>query len=233
LVRCREALALLLFKASVVEDDFDLAWSLADEMPFAWYLLPASCWMAAATAHFGQLRKILSTINGGDAILRRSFEGFRECTAGRLSCFSILCDWLQEALFPGIPLKDQTLVQARTHPQTMAAVTSHQVSILQGELQGRIDPDARWPDAPRVMEQAKQLPQPWRYERMGFRRSVLCAPFVAAGVFVHDWNCSEAMTLELRRLRAFDHEWFDNVFSMQISRGLATIRAAESTGERS
>lgn len=231
LVGCRETLAIMLFKASLVGDDFDLAWSLADEMPFAWYLVPASCWEAAAKSHFGGLREVLSEIDGGDTILAQSFAGFRSHTAGRLPCFSILCDWLQEALFPGIPLQDQTLIRIRTHPEFMATVTSGQVTGLQGELQGRVDPDARWPEAPRVMEQAKHLPPSSRYDAMGFRRSVLCAPFVAASIVMQDWNCSTAMTLELRRLRAFDQAWFDSVFSMQISAGLAMRRAVEGSGE--
>lgn len=143
LARCRETLALLLFKASAAEDDFDLAWSLADQMPFAWYLLPASCWMSAAQAHFGGLRDVLATIEGGETILAQSFTGFRDRTAGRLPCFSLLCDWLQEAIFPAIPLRDQTLSQARTHPEILAKVIAAQVTTLQGELQGRVDPDVR------------------------------------------------------------------------------------------
>lgn len=221
LARCPQALALLLFKAGLVEDAFDRAWSLTDEMPFTWYLLPAFCWMQAARRHFAQLRKDLSPVRGGEQIVVQTFESFRQRSTDRLSCFSIICDLLQEDIFPEVPPSDRTLAHFRSDPDRMRQITRIQLNDMRQSLQARLDAEIHWPEGPRVMEEVWRLPAEVRFEADGFRRSVLCAPFVAADIFLHGGDVSLAVILELRRLRAFDTSWFDGAFTVQISLGLA------------
>lgn len=228
LVQCPQTLALTLLKAG--EDDFDSVWSLAAVMPFAWFLVPRSCWAAAAKAHLGSLRKALADIEQRESILWDTFEGFRHRSSSRLRCFGILCDWLQEVLFDDRPLLDQTLRIARLHPEQIAYL----LKLREPELQSRHGADEQWPQGPRVMEQVWRLPAEQRFEtRYAPYRSVLCAPFVAAHSFLTDHEYSESVVFELRRLRAFDIDWFDEVLTIQMSRGLTGAephRGQEFTG---
>ena len=80
------------------------------------------------------------------------------------------------------------------------------------------------------MEQVWRIPAEQRFEtRYAPYRSVLCAPFVAAHAFLTDHEYSESVVFELRRLRAFDIDWFDDVLTIQMCRGLAV--AAPGTRE--
>ncbi|WP_295581174.1 STY4851/ECs_5259 family protein [uncultured Lamprocystis sp.] len=216
LVQCPRTLALTLLKAS--ENDFDLVWSLAQTMPFAWFLLPKSCWMAAAKAHFGGLRDALAGIAQGDSIIWDTFDGFRQRTVRRLRCFGILCDWLQESLLPERTLLDQTLRQARLHPEQIAFHRNLQEPLLLG----RHAADEQWPQGPRVMEQMWNISSHERFEnRYAPYRAVLCAPFVAAHACLTDQKYPDSVVFELRRLRDFDTDWFDDVVTIQLCLGLA------------
>lgn len=216
LVQCPRTLALTLLKAS--ENDFDLVWSLAQTMPFAWFLVPKSCWMAAAKAHFGGLRDALAGIGQGDSILWDTFDGFRQRTVRRLRCFGILCDWLQESLLPERTLLDQTLRQARLHPEQIAFHRDLQEPLLLG----RHAADEQWTQGPRVMEQMWKLSPRERFEnRYAPYRAVLCAPFVAAHACLTDHEYPDSVVFELRRLREFDTDWFDDVVTIQLCLGLA------------
>ena len=61
-------------------------------------------------------------------------------------------------------------------------------------------------------------------------RPVRCAPFVAAQISLDSEESSEELMLELRQLRDFDPEWFDNAFALALCLGLARRpSAAEGT----
>jgi hypothetical protein len=50
---------------------------------------------------------------------------------------------------------------------------------------------------------------------------VRCAPFVTAHLSLNGIAPTERLICELRLLRAFDREWFDNVYAIALTLGLA------------
>jgi len=225
LVQHPEALVLLLLRASVTDEDVALAWALEQEMPFAWWLIPAKQWWLAAQRHFAHLKKILAEVDGGDGIVENLFEDLQRRLADRAQWAEILCDWLGEDLFPGRAPKTMEWQILKANPQALR--TAGFIETMRAELFKRIDPEDTWPEGPRVLEQARNLPQSMQFIQWGYRRSVLCAPFVAARIFLEASDCSQALTLELRRLRTFDGAWFDHGFAMAIGEGLAVAAGVQ------
>ena len=61
-----------------------------------------------------------------------------------------------------------------------------------------------------------------RFARLApFYQPVRCAPFVAAYLSLNGITPTERLIHELRLLRAFDREWFDNVDAIALALGLA------------
>ena len=54
-----------------------------------------------------------------------------------------------------------------------------------------------------------------------FYRPVRCAPFVAAYLSLNGIVPTEQLIYELRLLRAFDREWFDTIYAIALTLGLA------------
>jgi hypothetical protein len=54
-------------------------------------------------------------------------------------------------------------------------------------------------------------------------RSVRCAPFVAADRALVGDAVSREVLLELRVLRSFDSQWFDNAYTYALTLGLAKL----------
>jgi hypothetical protein len=99
-----------------------------------------------------------------------------------------------------------------------------QIQVHEQELLARHDADARYPDGPLVMEwtRSPDFPEQFRYARLSYPyRPVRCAPFVAAQISLHSQATSEEFLFELRQLRDFDPEWFDNAFALALCLGLA------------
>lgn len=221
LIRCPEALALMLFKAT--EENFDLTWSLAEELPFAWYLLPLSCWLAAAERYVDTLREHIGNIAGldGEALVWEQFQGFRQRTEGRQRPFGFLADWLQQRLFPQRRLIDSPLAMA---PKLNSAIITSWLTDAEQEFRARHDAEELWPHGPRVLERCKRLPDPYRYANRDEQfRSVLCAPAVAAYCALGREPLDEVLLFELRRLRAFDPGWFDTAYCIPWCLGLASL----------
>lgn len=221
LVESPDTLALLLLKASINEEDFELAWVLARQLPFVWYLVPAASWLSAAKAHFTQLSEALSGVEGGNEILEQIFASFRERVGEESHGFQVISDWLQELLFPGCSPVTPEWTLMRNDSKNMLAQMPLLIEEMRQALFARIDSESTWPEGPRVLEQAASLPGSWQFTDWGYRRSVLCAPFVAAFLFLKNGSHSNALTLELRRLRIFDRKWFDHGYAIAVCIGLA------------
>ena len=62
----------------------------------------------------------------------------------------------------------------------------------------------------------------YRYAHLDpFYQPVRCAPFVAAHLSLNGITPNERLIYELRLLRAFDREWFDNAHAIALTLGLA------------
>lgn len=210
-------LALALLKAD--DDAFETVWSLSKQMPFLWILLSVMDWQAMMSTYFGLLRTALAEMEGGEEIVFSVFQGFRERASARRIYWRPLCDWIQEQLFSDQKLpKNSELNIARRCP----AWLEQQIESSEQELQGRHDAEEKWPESPEIISFLSGIDLKRQYLRLNPAfRSVRCAPFVAAHLSLQGIVPTESLIHELRLLRVFDREWFDNVYAIALSLGLA------------
>jgi len=216
-------LALALLKAD--DQTFETVWSLYQQMPFLWTLLAVKDWLEAATAYFGGLQTTLAKLDAGEEIVFGLFQSFRERTrSARRFYWRPLCDWLQELLFPEQPLKGSELSMARCSSQVM----EQQIEPLEQKLMERHDAEEKWPESVEVMGWRRDIAPKYRFAHLApFYQPVRCAPFVTAYLSLNGITPNERLIYELRLLRAFDREWFDNVYAVALALGLAQ-KSAES-----
>ncbi|MEI2782613.1 MAG: STY4851/ECs_5259 family protein [Candidatus Competibacter sp.] len=212
-------LALALFKAD--DETFEPAWSLSRQMPFLWVLLAVNAWREAATAYFGGLQATLAEMEGGAEMVFGWFQNFRKRadTRTRRPYWGPLCDWLQERVFLGQKLGNNSeLNMARRCP----SIIEQQIESLEQELQGRHDSGEKWPESIEIMGWRRDIAPKYRYAHLDpFYQPVRCAPFVVAHLSLNDIAPGERLIDELRLLRAFDREWFDKVHARTLALGLA------------
>jgi hypothetical protein len=208
--------ALALFKAD--DETFNPVWSLSRQMPFLWILLAVNDWREAATAYFRGLQATLTEIEGGAEMIFGLFQEFRERATNRRAYWRPLCDWLQELLFPEQPLKGSELSMARCYPSCL----EQQIVLMEQELQGRHVSGEKWPESFEIMSRQQDIAPEYRYVHLDpFYQPVRCAPFVTAHLSLNGIAPSERLIYELRLLRAFDSEWFDSVYAIALTLGLA------------
>jgi hypothetical protein len=213
-----EAMILALLRSA--DEEFDLVWSLAEQLPFSWYLVPVTGWLRAAERHFGALRAGLGDYDADGSMLWGMFWEFRQRVTSRQPFFQSVCDWIGEWLFPGRQMANSALAMARR----AELILTEQFQVHEQELLARHDADARYPDGPFVMERTRSsdFPEQFRYARLSYPyRPVRCAPCVAAQISLHSEEVSEEFLFELRQLRDFDPEWFDHAFALALCLGLA------------
>ena len=98
-VKSPEAIVMALLKSS--DEDFDAVWSLTDQLPFSWYLLPVNAWLSSARQHFGALSVALDKIESGDEMLWDHFQTFRERVTVRRPFFRQICRLVVSSDFSG------------------------------------------------------------------------------------------------------------------------------------
>jgi hypothetical protein len=213
-----EAMILALLKSA--DEEFDLVWSLAEQLPFSWHLVPVTGWLLAAERHFRALHTALTDYDPDWAMVWGMFREFRERVTSRQPFFKSVCDWIGERLFPTRALDNSELAMARCDESILTAfIQAHEQA-----FQARHSVEERYPQGPGVIEQTRQsdYPASFRYERLAQPfRPVRCAPFVAAQMSLQSQQSSEALLFEFRQLRDFDPEWFDNAFALALCLGLA------------
>ncbi len=218
LVKNPEAMVLILLKSD--DEDFDIIWSLAYQLPFSWHLLPVAAWKNAATVYITSMRDALSTLEGGEQIVLEAFNAFRERVTGRQPFFRQICDWLSYHLFPEAPLDNSELMLARQAPTVMLGFVQDE----EQAFQARHSADEIYPEGPEVMARLAKMhiAQEFHFTHLqAHLRPVRCAPFVAAGIATRGAGYDEKFLYELLKLRSFDQEWFDRVFALALCLELA------------
>jgi hypothetical protein len=210
-------LALALLKAD--DGAFESVWSLSKQMPFLWLLLSVTDWREVMTPYFGLLRTALAEMDAGEELVFSLFQGFRERASARRIYWRPLCDWLQERLFPDQELpRNSELNIARRCPTWL----EQQIEPMEQELQGRHDAEEKWPESAEIISFISDIDPKRRYLHLNPAfRSVRCAPFVAAHLSLQGMIPDESLIYELRLLRIFDRDWFDNVYAIALTLGLA------------
>ena len=89
---------------------------------------------------------------------------------------------------------------------------------------GRHDADEQWLEGNEVISRLSLIAEKYHYKHLErFYRPVRCAPFVAAQISLNGIAPAESLIYQLRLLRAFDSEWFDSVYTIALTLGLATL----------
>ena len=217
-VRSPEAMVMALIKSS--DDNFEALWSLSSQLPFSWYLVPASAWMTSSRRHFTSLRVALSGIDSADDIIWDVFESFKDRMTVRRPFFRQLCDWLCPAIFPDKQLDNSELSVARTCPD----IICNWIQDAEQQFLGRHEADERYPEGPITMRWTEQSGYPDEYTYKNLfdpYRPVRCAPFVAAQICLTGERYDAALLFELKRIRDFDREWFTMAFAFALCLGLS------------
>jgi hypothetical protein len=214
------ALALALLK--VDENTFDQLWSLSEQMPFSWSLVPVKVWGDTAQLYFNSLHESLACIESAEEIVWNIFKAFRERTVSRRDSWKPLCDWLQEQLFLNKPTEGGSLLQLARMAD--GAYLKDLIPQAEQELQGRHSADEQWPQSREVMLHFDKIESKYRYnEKSPPFRPVRCAPFVAAQLSLQGIQPSPMLVYELRLIRAFDSKWFFEVYGIALALGLAAM----------
>ena len=215
LVQTPEAMVMALLWST--DEEFGQIWSLADQLPFSWYLVPVTHWLQASKRYFDSRRAGLAD---HDWLLEKRFKEFRQCVTSLQPFFRSVCDWIGEQIFPDLRLDSSELALARAQETMLVSfIQEHEQA-----LQARHDSEERYPPGPDVMELTEypSFPKQFLYDHLSHHyRPVRCAPFVAAQISLNAEEYSEAFLFELRQLRDFDPDWFDNAFALALCLGLA------------
>jgi hypothetical protein len=131
---------------------------------------------------------------------------------------------LQEWVFPDRPLSPNSdLTIARSD----ATRYERLIVVFEKGLMGRHNAEERWPTGSAVMDLMARTDgwmQGFTFANLaGFYRPVRCAPFVAAWLSRHGIKPDASVVYELRLLRAFDREWFDQVYAIALTIELARL----------
>ena len=220
LIQHPRTLALALLKAD--EDTFESVWALSRQMPFLWMLVSVADWRNAAVACFGGLQKTLAEIDASGEIVFSLFQQFRErASSTRHDYWRSLCDWLQEQLFPNRLLNGSSELKMT---RRLPGFIEQQIESAEQELMGRHDAEEQWPEGNEIISQLSLIAEKYRYKHLDrFYRPARCAPFIAAHISLNSITPAESLIYQLRLLRAFDSEWFDGVYAITLTLGLAQL----------
>jgi hypothetical protein len=197
--------ARLVTEAACVPAQFHRLWEALEELPFLWALVPHAAWRAAWTDLKDQL-SIMGNIGIGL----------------HAAALDVLC----QALPALTPLREQW---SHRPPQPVAQL-QNLAQRRQGELLQR-QSDAEWPAVPPNQPLAALLrldgvPVALGAHHPAHRWPVLSAPWATAACAHRGHKLAPHEVDELRRLRDFDPEWFDEGLffaTAQLAYGLPEV----------
>ena len=221
LINHPQTMAMALLKAD--DKTFDRVWSLAEFMPFSWVFVSVNHWHLAAKNHFQCLTASLEGLDDAEDIVWSSFIRFRERTLSRRLYWGVLCDWLQMQIFPNRLVIDSPLRLAHR----AKIVFEGQILALEQELQERHQADEESFQSLHVLKLVDEVGGTLksRYARLDERlKAIRYAPFLAAHTGLNGHSPDNTLIYELRMLRSFDMEWFDQIYAVALTLGLAELK---------
>lgn len=220
IIKSPRAMIMALLKST--DENFNAVWTLSDQLPFSWYLSPVKAWLVSAKNYFNAMQNALSELENGDDLLWQSFLSFREKLTVRRPYFRQICDWICPVVFPGKVLENSELALAQSAPEFFAQL----IRAEEEAFQGRHDSNELFPDGPQTMRwtECETYPSAYAYSGMAEHyRPVRCAPFVAAHISLYGGDYDEELLFEIRRIRAFDRDWFKAAFAYALCLGLSQM----------
>ncbi len=202
------------------KERFAHAWSVLEQLPFAWRLVPLRAWMQAVEGlhhtHVAQHAQAAGTGESADEQLR----SFLDLMGSHRPFLKTLAAWLQLRLL------------GEEDPSELGAPTFVLEGILEAERQSLFARTTEdwWPRAPQSSEWlAVEMQWPDVLKRQlrvskavsAFKRPVLTAPLLAAFASALDLPTQPFFLFDMRRLRAFDARFFDATYENGLRLALA------------
>jgi len=213
---------------------FSSVWSLLEELPFLWSLVPAETWVRAGRHFEASLRRQLDGYSGDvDAVVRGSLSLFLREAPLRQPGFETLTELMRVAVL-GESIESAKYLKLVLSFEGRDALRSRLTIARQALLQAHADDD--WPSGPtftswlsRAGSLPKEIQDLWHIEPEGtrYRVPVLNAPAVAAIAASCGIPVERPLIFELRRLRRFDQQWFDEAYSYILAIAIGTLLEQE------
>ncbi|MBF0186103.1 MAG: hypothetical protein HQM06_17175 [Magnetococcales bacterium] len=110
LVRHPQTLQMALLRPETPDNpSFGLIWQLAGRLPFSWSLQSVQSWHQVAKNYFRALHNKMILYDPAETF--HHFQRFRHRATNQRAYWSVLCDWLQERLFPEHPVAADSALQ--------------------------------------------------------------------------------------------------------------------------
>lgn len=196
-------------------------WELFEQLPFSWFLVPVKSWLSAFARERRFYEAVLAEVPKSDELISEIKRSALESIPANPSSWE-LRRVLAESGWEGDLLKNREFKLASMEgawvyfePSLKAAQQSlfHRQS---GKLfpQSHMIEDFRCSIAsnyPALGSWLKVL------GNVRFRWAVLCAPVVAAAIAAYEIPNTEALVFDIRMLRAFDPEFFDETYRVILT----------------
>ena len=211
---------------------FSSVWSLLEELPFLWSLLPAESWVSAGRSFESSLRSQLEGYAGDvdvDAVVREPLNLFFKEAPKRQSGFETLTELVRVGVL-GDEIESTRYLRMVVSPEGRQALQPLLENARQALLHAHAED--RWTSGPifsswraRAGTLPKEIEDLWHIGLEGahYRVPVLNAPAVAAIAAACGISVERPLVFELRRLRSFDEQWFDRAYSYMLAIAIGTL----------
>ncbi len=203
------------------QDSFGHAWSVLEQMPFVWRLVPLRAWLQAVEGLHRTRQAAAKDSDSGESA-GEQLQSLLERMGAHRPYLKTVAAWLQLRL---LGVED---------PSELGAPAFVLEGILEAERQSLFSrtADDWWPRAPQASEWTSaesRLPDVLRRQLRvaktvsSFKRPVLTAPLLAAFSSALDLPTQPFFLFDMRRLRTFDARFFDATYENGLRLALSVI----------
>jgi len=215
-----QAAVMALFKSDT--ETFEVVWSLLKLLPFSWLTIPLEIWSQAACCYADDVHDALHALPDTE-MQERFFDDelrrfFNQLTEDRHPAANALSEWMRHDIYGYFYKKDKEL-QLAGQAIGRNILREHLANAQQELLRRQADHDD-WPQANMIQEWTAQVPEIFRQfwlatpQYTEFRKPVLNAPVITALSCVLNISLEQPLWYEIRRLRLFDVQWFDEAYRL-------------------
>ncbi|MEO5333336.1 MAG: STY4851/ECs_5259 family protein [Magnetococcus sp. YQC-5] len=200
---------------------FGLIWLLAERLPFSWALLPVQEWYEVAECYFNALHEKMKLYDPDETF--NVFQGFRQRATNQRKYWSVLCDWLQERLFPERPVSEEgELQRARKNMGWVDCL----IKEARQQLDRKHSDDQKWQQS-NVLDKWHSLyfssTEEWNDRSAVYNLPLIVASISTRADLIHIPE-KEKLIYQMRLIRHFDSYYFNDVYPLELTRRLANMR---------
>ena len=218
LVHCPDALVVWALRAP--EDALRIGWHQLTQFPFLWEALPARAWqIALITWHSAGVENLRELPENEDLLVTWADsvqKGVRRLVDLQPSLHAVFAITMHEKLELALPPDVGLTLQ----PGTLSIFLKDIPSMTQDVAHRHLE---RWPTGlrlPSLLNRCREaVPSPSFWDAVTpssfptFQNDVLLAPVVSAVVSAMGWTVLTPEINEIRRMRHFDPEWFEDCYA--------------------